>query len=254
MKHLNETYVVDYGRTRIPIGVRMSSTERYRQHLMPPAVRMHIDPHSDLGQALAPSLQLTTQWNELLYTCTQMSTMAISASQFAFLMPWARDVMVESRWRERPETFAEHFISGKANKLDIKQATRDIEHIVEARTPDEFPRLTRRVNDVCMSGNHLLTHYRLLRDIDGKAAEMPAIRIMRGEMQPDQTLVDEMIAIRTAWLKANPPDGKSWGKELLTSRKLSLRVAGASGSGVAPAVNSGESNAKSVRRCRKLLR
>ncbi len=99
-------------------------------------------------------------------------------------MPWARDVMVESRWRERPETFAEHFIAGRANKSDIKQATRDIDHIIEARTPGEFPRLTRRVNDICMSGNHLFTHYRLLRDIDSRAVEMPAIRIMRGEMQP----------------------------------------------------------------------
>ncbi len=46
---------------------------------------MHIDPHSVLGQALAPSLQLTAQWDKLLWCCTQMSEMAISASQFAFL-------------------------------------------------------------------------------------------------------------------------------------------------------------------------
>ena len=166
-----------YGKKEVKLVVRFTSTTKYPVFLMI-GYPCKITPESNLGRALALPVQVATQWEELVFITEKFIEMDLEAKVMAYLLPWMRDLLIE----RGDETWS-------YRKRDMTQIEREIRIIKDRKSPDNFPVLTQRINDIRRNAKQLWGQYRMLHSTDQREPDQKSVvSVMR-----DYKLVSEMV-------------------------------------------------------------
>jgi hypothetical protein len=178
-----------YGRQDVKLMVRLNSTPKYPVFLMT-GYNCKVTPESKLGRALALPVQVATQWEELSFITEKFIGMDLEMKVLAYLLPWMRDLLVESN---------EGFVGYR--KREQIQIERDIRMIKDRKTPDNFPVLTQRVNDIRRNAKQLWGQYRMLHSTDQREnGKQSVVSVMRDHKLVSAMVVGDMQEIADKWL------------------------------------------------------
>jgi hypothetical protein len=174
----------------VKLYVRFNSTIKYPVFLMT-GYTCKVTPESNLGRALALPIQVATQWEELVFITEKFIEMDLETKVLAYLLPWMRDLLVESN---------EEFLGGY-RKRDQVQIERDIRIIKDRKSPDNFPVLTQRINDIRRNAKQLWGQYRMLHSTDQREeGKNSVVSVMRDHKLVSAMVVGDMQEIAEKWL------------------------------------------------------
>jgi hypothetical protein len=190
MQHSSRHGVVSalYGRRDVKLMVRLNSTPKHPVFLMT-GYPCKVTPGSKLGRALALPIQVATQWEELVFITEKFIGMDLEAKVLAYLLPWMRDLLIEhgdGTWGYR--------------KRDEVQIERDIRIIKDRKSPDNFPVLTQRINDIRRNAKQLWGQYRMLHSTDQREPDQQSVvSVMRDHKLVSEMVVRDMQEIAMQW-------------------------------------------------------
>ena len=180
-----------YGKRNVKLMVRLNSTAKYPVFLMT-GYNCKVTPESKLGRALALPIQVATQWEELVFITDKFIEMDLEAKVLAYLLPWMRDLLVEND---------EETMLGGYRKRDMMQIIREIRIIKERKSPDNFPILTQRINDIRRNAKQLWGQYRMLHSTDQREeGKHSVVSVMRDHKLVSEMVVGDMQEIAEKWL------------------------------------------------------
>ena len=182
--------VVDawYDIREIKLYVRFNSTPKYPTFLMTGYPRK-ITHESKLGRALMLPLQVATQWQELEMVTDKFFKMGLTTQQEVFLLPWIRDLLVEHE-----PTFDTY------RKNDMTKILRDIRIIKDRKSPDIFPTITQRINNIRRNAKQLWGQYRMLNSTDQRDLNHnTVISVVRNDKLVSEIVRQELSEIAAQW-------------------------------------------------------
>lgn len=144
---------VRVGKLELRLTVALPATEKYPLKPLPQTFAT-LTPESPLAQALALPIRLAQEWTMLEKLAGAMLTHVHDINVLTFLMPWMKHVVADI---QRNRSF-------DVKKREMALITREMKQFAAfALTPSRFPTMSKRMNEVALSGATLFAQRRMLQ-------------------------------------------------------------------------------------------